>query len=251
MSDSDGMVPLQPIDLSQLKTKVVELKSYMDPSNLAEQAVGLNLKLMKWRQAPELNLEILSETKCLLLGSGSLGCQVARNLLSWGYTKMTFVDNGRVSYSNPVRQCLFTFEDSRAEDNFKAKIAAKRITEIYPKVEAQSVVMNIPMPGHTVTEDNFQQLFEDTEKLDALVKDHDVIFLLLDSREARWLPTVLAHVHKKLCLTIALGFDTFVVMRHGLSVEEQKQMPGQERLGCYFCNDVVAPRNSTQDRTLD
>ena len=52
-------------------------------------------------------------------------------------------------------------------------------------------------------------------------------------------------------MTIALGFDTFVVMRHGVSVEEQKQMPGQERLGCYFCNDVVAPRNSTQDRTLD
>lgn len=158
---------------------------------------------------------------------------------------MTFVDSGRVSYSNPVRQCLFTFEDSRADDNFKAQVAAKRLTEVYPKVEAQSVVMNIPMPGHTVTESQYQQLFEDTEKLEALVRDHDVIFLLLDSREARWLPTVLANVHKKLCLTIALGFDTFVVMRHGLSVEEQKQMPDQERLGCYFCNDVVAPRNST------
>lgn len=138
---------------------------------------------------------------------------------------MTFVDSGRVSYSNPVRQCLFTFEDSRADDNFKAQVAAKRLTEVYPKVEAQSVVMSIPMPGHTVTEGQYQQLFEDTEKLDALVRDHDVIFLLLDSREARWLPTVLANVHKKLCLTIALGFDTFVVMRHGLSVEEQKQMP--------------------------
>ena len=83
------------------------------------------------------------------------------------------------------------------------------------------------------------------------MREHDVIFLLLDSREARWLPTVLAQVHQKLCMTIALGFDTFVVMRHGVSIEEQKQMPDQERLGCYFCNDVVAPRNSTQDRTLD
>ena len=181
---------------------------------------------MKWRQAPELNLEILQETRCLLLGSGSLGCQVARNLLSWGYTKMTFVDNGRVSYSNPVRQCLFTFEDSRAEDNYKAQVAARRLSEIYPKVETQGVVMNIPMPGHTVSEELYGQLFEDVDRLEQLVRDHDVIFLLLDSREARWLPTVLANVHRKICITIALGFDTFVVMRHGVSPEEHKQVPG-------------------------
>lgn len=213
---------LKAIDTSKLLTKEVELKSYMDPGNLAEQAVGLNLKLMKWRQAPELNLDVLKETKCLLLGSGSLGCQVARNLLSWGYTKLTFVDNGRVSYSNPVRQCLFTFDDSRAEDNFKATTAARRIAEIYPKVEAQGITMNIPMPGHTVTEEKYEELFRDVDRLDNLVAEHDVIFLLLDSREARWLPTVLAQVHKKLCMTMALGFDTFVVMRHGVSPEEHK-----------------------------
>ena len=125
--------------------------------------MGLNLKLMKWRQAPELDLEILANTRCLLLGSGSLGCQVARNLLSWGYKKITFVDNGRVSYSNPVRQCLFTFEDSRAEDNFKAQVAARRLAEVYPSVETQGVVMNIPMPGHTVAEDKYEQLFQDVE----------------------------------------------------------------------------------------
>jgi ubiquitin-like modifier-activating enzyme ATG7 len=92
----------------------------MDPKVIAEEAVDLNLKLMKWRMVPGLNIDIFKTTKCLLLGSGSLGCQVSRNLLSWGFRNITFVDYGKVSYSNPVRQCLFTFEDSQKDDNQKA-----------------------------------------------------------------------------------------------------------------------------------
>lgn len=52
-------------------------------------------------------------------------------------------------------------------------------------------------------------------------------------------------------ITIALGFETFVVMRHGVNVDFHKKEINGERLGCYFCNDVVAPRDSTSDRTLD
>lgn len=83
----------------------------MDPARLADTAVDLNLKLMRWRLLPELQLEKVQETRCLLLGAGTLGCYVARSLLGWGVRNITFLDSGRVSFSNPVRQPLFDFED--------------------------------------------------------------------------------------------------------------------------------------------
>mmetsp|Transcript_9714 Transcript_9714/g.6940 ORF Transcript_9714/g.6940 Transcript_9714/m.6940 type:complete len:80 (-) Transcript_9714:543-782(-) len=74
------------------------------------------------------------------------------------------------------------------------------------------------MPGHAVGDnpDIVRETLGEMERLEELIKEHDVIFLLLDSREARWLPTVMAQVHNKICLTVALGFDTFLVMRHGM-----------------------------------
>lgn len=58
-------------------------------SRLADQAVDLNLKLIKWRISPELDLEIVKRSKCLLLGAGTLGSYVARNLMvGLGYRRI-------------------------------------------------------------------------------------------------------------------------------------------------------------------
>ena len=50
-------------------------------ARLADQAVDLNLKLIKWRIAPGLDLDKIKNTKCLLLGAGTLGTYVSRNLM--------------------------------------------------------------------------------------------------------------------------------------------------------------------------
>ena len=102
-SAESGALRLKEFDNNSIKSHTITLKDQMDPKVIAEEAVDLNLKLMKWRMVPGLNLEIFKQTKVLLLGSGSLGCQVARNLLSWGFRNITFLDYGKVSYSNPVR----------------------------------------------------------------------------------------------------------------------------------------------------
>merc|ERR1719336_2164892 len=78
--------------------------------------------------------------------------------------------------------------------------------------------------------------------------------MLTDSRESRWLPSMIvaaaqqvpdASAREKappLGLTVALGFDSFLVSR-------------QTYLGapsaCYFCNDMSAPADSLAFRTLD
>lgn len=52
----------------------------------------------------------------------------------WGVRHLTLVDNGKVSYSNPVRQNLFTFKDCQNGGRHKAVAAAEALLEIFPKM---------------------------------------------------------------------------------------------------------------------
>jgi ubiquitin-like modifier-activating enzyme ATG7 len=58
---------------------------------------------------------------------------------------------------------------------------------------------------------------------------------------------MLGKAYKKIVITTALGFDSFLVMRHN-SVLESDTNP---ELGCYFCNDYISPIDSSNTRTLD
>ncbi|KAL8729416.1 MAG: hypothetical protein Q9166_004746 [cf. Caloplaca sp. 2 TL-2023] len=229
----------------KISSKVANLGEYMDPQRLADQAVDLNLKLIKWRISPRLDLEIVKKTKCLLLGAGTLGSYVARNLLGWGVRKMTFIDNGSVSFSNPVRQPLFDFNDCLNGGAKKALRAAEALREIYPGVDVKGHVISVPMAGHPIMDE--PTVKKDYEILAQLVNEHDAIFLLMDTRESRWLPTLMGKAAGKIVMNAALGFDSFVVMRHGMDDPAHPE----QGLGCYFCSDVVAPADSVADRTLD
>ncbi|GFO42753.1 ubiquitin-like modifier-activating enzyme atg7 [Plakobranchus ocellatus] len=239
--------------------RMVNLSSCMDPTRLAESAVDLNLKLMRWRLLPDLQLEKIACTKCLVLGSGTLGCNVARLLMGWGMRHITMVDNSKVSYSNPVRQSLFAFEHCLEGGQPKAQAAAASLKMIFPGMKSEGISLSIPMPGHTITDSMLQQTKTDVGRLEELIDTHDAVFLLMDTRESRWLPTLIAASKRKIVINAALGFDTFLVLRHGIksghvvpkdSSDKMGHISGSQ-LGCYFCNDVVAPGNSTRDRTLD
>lgn len=272
-------------DQGRIMSRTVDLASYLDPTRLADQAVDLNLKLIKWRISPSIDLDTIKHTSCLLLGAGTLGSYVARNLMGWGVRKITFVDNGRVSYSNPVRQPLYDFKDCQNGGVWKAQRASDALTEIYPGIESQGVVMSVPMAGHPILdEERTKRAYEQLRKL---IDGHDAVFLLMDTRESRWLPTLMAKAAGKIVINAALGFDTYMVMRHGMRAptarsaslqgastkEGEVQMQSKdaidalkaaasdpiqprtttdpEELGCYFCSDVVAPADSLKAATLD
>ncbi|KZO99221.1 hypothetical protein CALVIDRAFT_561615 [Calocera viscosa TUFC12733] len=216
---------------------MADLAPMMDPARSGRR---LESQLMRWRILPELNLEKVAETRCLLLGAGTLGCYVARTLMGWGVRNITFVDLGKVSSSNPVRQPLFDFED--CFDGGKPKDGC--------------IEMAIPMPGHPIPPSEVEKVRTTVAQLEELYDTHDAVFLLMDSRESRWLPTVLGTAKNKYVMNAALGFDTYLVMRHGprqgtTPPSGTTEPPKHARLGCYYCNDIVAPSDSLTDRTLD
>lgn len=96
---------------------------------------------MKWRLEPDLDLVKISNQKVLILGSGTLGCNMARLLVGYGVKKITFLDNSVVSFSNLARQSLFTTDDFDQEEQGipKVEAAKKNLLKISPLAEVKTL----------------------------------------------------------------------------------------------------------------
>lgn len=56
------------------------------------------------------------------------------------------------------------------------------------------------MPGHPIGESLKEETIANIQKITQAIAEHDVIFLLLDTREARWLPTLIAAHYGKVSI---------------------------------------------------
>ncbi|KAG8056210.1 hypothetical protein GUJ93_ZPchr0001g29876 [Zizania palustris] len=244
------------------KPKEIDLSS-INPASQDEEKQLMHLKLMGWRHFP-VNLDKLSHARCLLLGAGTLGCEVARLLMTWGIRKLTVVDDGCVSMSDLVKQSLYTDKDC----------GVPRVTAIIPHlkercsaVEVEAIQMEIPKLGHYISASKIASVLDDCKRLQTLVDSNDVVFLLNDTWESMWLPTVLCADKNKIVITTLLGSDSYLVMRHGagpgtksggmvdviaqignLSTEDAL---GRQRLGCCFCSDTASLINLDRNETLN
>lgn len=69
----------------------------------------------------------------------------------WGVRHITFVDNAKISYSNPVRQPLYEFEDCLGGGKSKALAAVERLAKIFPGVVSErSPAVGSQAAGHHV-----------------------------------------------------------------------------------------------------
>ncbi|SBS83690.1 autophagy-related protein 7, putative (ATG7) [Plasmodium ovale curtisi] len=184
---------------------ITKLNDFLNKNTIHRISLELNIKLIKWKILKDLEFEKIKKLKILIIGLGTLGCMVARNCVSWGIRNFTFIDCSRVSYSNVSRQYLYTIDDVECNNNlgeYKCIAAKNHLLKISPDLHITAIIMDIPMPGHLHYLKDEPFLENTINELDELIDNHDVVFLLTDSKESRYFPCLLIAQKQYNCLNI-------------------------------------------------
>ncbi|KAK2196879.1 bifunctional THIF-type NAD-FAD binding fold/ThiF-MoeB-HesA family/Ubiquitin-activating enzyme [Babesia duncani] len=137
----------------------------------------LYLQLLTWRLLPELDPSKITSLRVCIVGAGTLGCMLARQLLGWGVGHFVIVDNARVT--NATRQSLYIHSDL---NEYKAQVACKAIKEIRPDADATPMIFTVPQPGHRMEQIELQKSLELLHKA---MEQCDCVFLATDSKASR------------------------------------------------------------------
>ena len=84
----------------------------------------------------------VKKAKVLVAGAGALGNEALKNLAMFGVGNIVIVDFDQIEYSNLTRSILFRETDAD-KGYYKAEVAAKRIKEINPSINVQSICGNL------------------------------------------------------------------------------------------------------------
>jgi len=117
------------------------------------------------RLIPWWDQEKLRRARVMVVGAGALGNELLKSLALLGVGHVLIVDLDRIENSNLSRSVLYRAED---EGEFKAEVAARRVREINPDVQAKAVV------GNVITDIGL-----------GVFRAMDVVLGGLDNREAR------------------------------------------------------------------
>ncbi|KMZ86612.1 hypothetical protein PVBG_04948, partial [Plasmodium vivax Brazil I] len=174
----------------------VSLRNFVNRDVVQRIALEQHVKLIKWKLLKDLKEEKIASLKVLILGMGTVGCNVARTCVTWGIKNLTVVDNSVVKHSNLGRQSLYTTADVEDECKLplhKVVAAKRRLLEIAPDLKIQAKEIDIPMPGHSiyVSDCRVSKTREAITQLRSLIATHDAVFLATDSKESRYFPSLL------------------------------------------------------------
>jgi ubiquitin-like modifier-activating enzyme ATG7 len=194
-----------------------------------------NLKLLKTNIIKELDLNFLKNLKVLIFGAGCLGCAVARTLLTYNINSISFIDNGIVSHSNVIRQILYDSDDI---GKYKANVISEKLQKIYKNINCKGYNITIPSPDHPILNTEYEDTINNINEIKLLIKENDILFLLTDNMESRWLPTMFGTYFNKKIITVGLSPENFVIIEHN------------HNSGCYFCSqDTIT--NSVINKSYD
>ncbi|HAW58846.1 MAG TPA: hypothetical protein DCX03_07520 [Bacteroidales bacterium] len=87
--------------------------------------------------------DILEKSNVLVVGAGTLGNEVCKNLALLGIGNITVIDNDVVEIGNLSRSVLMREEDVKTPPQYKSNVVAKRMKELYSKINVTPIVADV------------------------------------------------------------------------------------------------------------